>query len=48
MVDQVVLMVVLGGVEAFQRLDFRRDRAAEDFRGVQLRDVRLGDALLLG
>ena len=43
-----VLVIGLGGIEAVELRDFGRDRRAEDLRGVELRDVRARDALLVG
>jgi len=44
----VVLVVVLGVIEAFERRDFSDDFGGEDVGRVELGDVGLGDALLFG
>ncbi len=46
MVVDVVLMVLLGIVEAFERDYLRHDRPRKHFRLVELIDVRFGHALL--
>jgi hypothetical protein len=46
MVDQVVLVIVLGFVELLQRRYLRHDLVREDFGAVQLRDVAFRDPLL--
>jgi hypothetical protein len=43
----VVLVVGLGLVESFESGDLGDDRAAKEFRLIQLSDVAFGDALLL-
>jgi hypothetical protein len=40
-------MIVFAPVESLQRADFRNNARWEDFRGVELRDVCHGNALLL-
>src|SRR6266852_1182370 len=44
---EVILMVVLGGIESLEGLDLRDDRPGVDLCSVELRDVGLRDALLL-
>ena len=46
--ESVVLVVVLGAVEAFERDDLGDDGMRPGVCGVELRDVGGGDALLLG
>ena len=46
-VFEEILMVALGGVERLEGLDFRDDGPGVHFRGIELRDVGLSDALLL-
>ena len=46
--EGVVLVVVLGAVEAFEGDDLGDDGLRPGVRGVELRDVGGGDALLLG
>jgi hypothetical protein len=43
---QVILMIVLGGIERFERNNFRNDGARIDSSGIQLGDVVIGDAFL--
>ena len=45
--EGVVLVVVLGAVEGFERDDLRDDAVLPGVGGVELRDVGLGDALLV-
>lgn len=40
-------MVVLGAIEALERRDLSDDRTGEDVRGIELRNIRVGDALLV-
>src|ERR1700687_5898682 len=47
MTDGVVLVVSLGGIKGFQRDHLSHNGTREDFGLVQLRDVRLGNSLLL-
>src|SRR5271155_4917477 len=42
---QVILMIVLGGIEGGEGNNFSDDRAAVDFGGGELRHVGLGDVL---
>src|SRR6202022_3771556 len=44
---QVVLVIGLGRIESFQRPDLGHDRLLVDLCGVELRDIGLGDFLLL-
>jgi len=43
----VVLVIALGVVKRLERRDLGDDRRGEDVRRVKLRNVRLGDVLLL-
>ena len=47
MTGGVVLVVSLGGIKGFQRDHLSHNGTREDFGLVQLRDVRLGNSLLL-
>src|ERR1700691_4828506 len=47
MQDQKVLVIVLGRVEAGQRLKLCHDRLWKNTRLIELGDIRLGDALLV-
>src|SRR6266481_4330506 len=47
MTGGVVLVVSLGGIKGFQRDHLSHDGMRENFGFFQLRDVRLGDSLLL-
>ena len=42
-----VLVVLLGGIKLFQRLQRRHDRLVEHLGALELLDIRLGHALLL-
>src|SRR5437867_6253965 len=47
MLGEIILMVVLGFVESFQRNHLCHNRTSEDFRSIELIDVGIGDTLLL-
>src|SRR5450755_2733915 len=47
MKSRVILMIGLGSVEGLQPNNLRDDRAREDSRFVELRDVGFGDSLLV-
>ena len=40
-------MVIFGAIETLERGYFRDDAAGENFCGIELRDVSVGDALLV-
>ena len=47
MMRGIILVISLGGIKGLQWDDLSHNRAGENLGPLQLRDVRLGDSLLL-
>lgn len=45
--DGIILVILLGGIKSVERHDLRHDRAAKNFRLINLIDVRVRDFLLV-